>query len=297
MYLPSVAEYNKIVYQDPDFPFVFDIHAKVNYRSCANLAWHEEMEIKHILSGSMSINLGNRAIRVKKGDIVIINPYEYHANVLWEGEEAEYDLLCVNLSRIFDKNIFGCELAFDCDMNGKYVNIIRNDALVTQMTEQLFESCGRADKLFTFGIFLAFFASLQKHRISEGVITSKKDSRNFEIVNSALAYIHEHFDEQIKLSELAKQCYVSEPHFCRVFKAITGETAISYINNMKITKAISLMNNTTQTVKQIAEAVGFEDVAYFCRCFKKKTGAAPKAFLANMAENGKSSPEETNSTF
>ncbi len=279
MSFTSVAEYEKIVYRNPDSPFVFDMHRRVNAKDHANLAWHEEMEIKHILSGMMSINLGSKVIRVEKGDVVIINPYEYHANVLEEGEEAEYDLLCVNLSRIFNKNSFEWDFIFNKEMDGKYENVIRNDELVTKMTEELFDSHGRGDKLFTVGIFLAFFASLQKHAVCGSDPRSKKDSRDFEIVNIALDYIHAHFDEQIKLSELAKRCYVSEPHFCRVFKAITGETAISYINNLKITKAISLMKNSTQTLKQIAEAVGFEDVAYFCRCFKKKTGATPKTFL------------------
>ncbi len=279
MFFSSAAEYGKIVYQDPDFPFVFDMHRRVTAKDHANLAWHEEMEIKYILSGTMSINLGSKAIRVKGGDIVIINPYEYHANVLEEGEEAEYDLLCVNLSRVFNKNSFGWDFVFNKDMNAKYENVIRGDALLTSMTEQLFRARGQGDKLFTLGIFLAFFASLQGHIVTQGSSLSKKDARNFEIVNNALGYIHAHFDERIKLSELSKRCFVSEPHFCRVFKEITGETAISYINNLKIAKAIALMKNSTQTVRQIAEAVGFEDVAYFCRCFKKKTGAAPKAFL------------------
>ncbi len=279
MSFPFAGEYDKIVYQDPDSPFVFSMHRKVNAQDHANLAWHEEMEIKYILSGSMSINLGSKVIRVKKGDIVIINPYEYHANVLAEGEEAEYDLICVNLSRIFNKNSYEWDYIFNNEINTKYENVIQNDDMVTKMTEQLFDSYEMGDKLFTVGIFLAFFASLQKHAVSQNVSRSKKDSRNFEIINSALGYIHAHFDEQIKLSELAKRCYVSEPHFCRVFKEITGETAISYVNNLKITKAISLMKNSTLTVKQVAEAVGFEDVAYFCRCFKKKTGTSPKAFL------------------
>ena len=276
---PAIAEYGKIVYQNPDFPFVFDLHRRVNTKNHANLAWHEEMEIKYMLSGSMGIHLGGEIIRVEKGDIVIINPYEYHTNVLEEGEEAEYNVLCVNLSRVFDKSSFGWDLLPDKEMNTRYENVIRGDALLTQMTEQLFASHERGDQLFTVGIFLAFFAALQGHAVSQSIPRSKKESRNFEIINSALTYIHAHFDEQIKLSDLSKRCFVSEPHFCRVFKAITGETAISYINNLKISKAIALMKNSTQTVKQIAEAVGFEDVAYFCRCFKKKTGAAPKAFL------------------
>ena len=279
MSLPSVAEYEKIVYRNPDSPFVFDIHRRVNAHEHANLAWHEEMEIKHILSGTMSINLGSKVIRVKKGDVVIINPYEYHANVLEGDEEAEYDLLCVNLSRIFNKNSFEWDFIFNKETNAGYENVIRDDPQLTGMIKQLFASREQGDKLFTVGIFLAFFALLQKHAAQADHTRGKKDPRNFEIVNDALGYIHTHFDEQIKLSELAKRSYVSEPHFCRIFKAITGETAITYINNLKITKAISLMKNSTQTIKQIAEAVGFEDVAYFCRCFKKRTGSSPKAFL------------------
>lgn len=65
------------------------------------LRWHEQMEIKYILSGHIDINLGSHVISADKGDVIIINPYEYHANQVETGDEVEYYLACVDIPRFF----------------------------------------------------------------------------------------------------------------------------------------------------------------------------------------------------
>jgi mannose-6-phosphate isomerase-like protein (cupin superfamily) len=58
------------------------------------------MEIKRILSGTLTVNLGSQIISAEAGDIVIVNPYEYHSNLV-ECGEVVYDMLCVDLSEKF----------------------------------------------------------------------------------------------------------------------------------------------------------------------------------------------------
>ena len=169
-------------------------------------------------------------------------------------------------------------------MNTKFTNIIKNDDVVKEYLDKLFLSFEKNDTLLSVGLFIAFFSALKKHEVSKENITLGRDTRNAEIINNAFLYIHTHFDQRIKINDIAKECYVSEPHFCRVFKDITGETPITYINNLKINKAISLMKSSKLTIKQISETVGFEDYTYFCRCFKKITGSSPKAYLIGLCD-------------
>ena len=281
------AEYDKILYNKNNSLFIYDLNRKVNEHYYSNLAWHEEMEVKYIVSGSMSINLGTNTIRAEKGDLVIINPFEYHANKLENGETAIYNMFCVNLSRVFDNSLFKEDFA-KCDFsNIKFTNVIKNDPVVIEYADKLFSSFEKNDTMLSLGLFIAFFSSLKKHKVNEKNITVSHDSKSSEIINNAFLYIHTHFDERIKVSDIAKECYVSEPHFCRVFKNITGETPITYINNLKINKAISLMKNSNLSIKQISETVGFEDYTYFCRCFKKIIGSSPKAYLTSQCSEEK----------
>lgn len=275
----STAEYEKILYNQDNSPFVYDLNRRVNSKIFTNLAWHEEIEIKYIVSGTLGIRLGTKMIRAKKGDIVIINPFEYHANVIEEGEDAVYHLLCVNLSRIFSGKLFETDFILDSRLHMRFKNLITDDEEMRGYADALFSSFEKNDSLLSLGSFISFFSALKNHVDPDANMSEGKDSRNSEIINAAFSYIHAHFDEHTKLCDIAKECYVSEPHFCRVFKSVTGETPIAYINSLKISKAISLMKNSTLTIKQISAAVGFDDDTYFCRCFKKKTGFSPRMYM------------------
>lgn len=283
------AEYDKVLYNRNNSLFIYDLNRKVNEHYYTNLAWHEEMEVKYIVSGSMSINLGTTTIRAEKGDLVIINPYEYHANKLENGETAVYNMFCVNLSHIFSNKLFEENFVRDDFLNIKFTNVIKNDENLKEYADKLFSSFEKNDTLLSLGLFIAFFSALKKYAVSEKNVATTKNRRNAEIINNAFLYIHSHFDEHIKISDIAKECYVSEPYFCRVFKNITGETPITYINNLKINKAFSLMKSSKLAIKQISEMVGFEDYTYFCRCFKKIMGSSPKAYLNGLDNENKAS--------
>ncbi len=285
MSLLPIEKFEKVTSSQTDFPFTYQLNRVVNEYNHLNLAWHEEMEIKYILSGSMAINLGTKTIRVKKGDIVIINPFEYHANVLQKGEEVEYHMLCINLSHIFKSNLFESTFLLDKQFNMRFSNLIQGDAQAKKYVDDLFSSFSQEDPLLSLGLFLAFFSTLKNHVDLKADI--KQVSRDFAILNTAFPFIHAHFEEKLKIQEIAEKCYVSESHFCRVFKKLTNETPVSYINNLKLRKACSLMKNSNMSIKQISAAVGFDDASYFCRFFKKRIGCSPRDYLKQQyANNG-----------
>ena len=79
---------------------------------------------------------------------------------------------------------------------------------------------------------------------------------------------------------LAKKWYLSESYMCHMFKKASGKTIIGYINDLRIEKASLLLENTSESISCIAMEVGFDDVNYFDRVFKKQTGLSPKNYRA-----------------
>lgn len=92
-----------------------------------------------------------------------------------------------------------------------------------------------------------------------------------DIVQKTVDYVGEHLYEAISLSETAKYVGVSGAYLSTVFKKEIGQNFVDYINRQKIIEAQKLLNQG-QLVYEISEKLGFENVTYFSRVFKKYSG-------------------------
>ncbi len=79
--------------------------------------------------------------------------------------------------------------------------------------------------------------------------------------------------------EYAQIARLSEYHFIRKFKKLTGLSPAAYKAKIITEKAAELMENSDMNVTEIALALGFEDALYFSRFFKKNTGLSPKKYM------------------
>jgi len=95
-------------------------------------------------------------------------------------------------------------------------------------------------------------------------------------VRDAVRYIEKHACEKISLSDIAAVVNMNETYLCKIFRENTGKSIVSYINEVKMTKAYDLLANGDILVKEAAAAVGIDDQFYFNRLFKKYFGITPK---------------------
>ena len=101
------------------------------------------------------------------------------------------------------------------------------------------------------------------------------DSDALNEVERATHYFNENYNLNISVKEYASKRHMSDCWFNRTFKQVTKVTPMQYIIQLRITNAINLLENTSYTVKQVANAIGYDDSYYFSRLFKKVTGYAP----------------------
>ena len=80
---------------------------------------------------------------------------------------------------------------------------------------------------------------------------------------------------EVSLQELSNEFHFSKNHIINLFKAEYGMTPVEYSNNQKLKKAERLLEVTSNSVKQIADACGFHDYAYFYKLFCRKNGVSP----------------------
>jgi len=91
-------------------------------------------------------------------------------------------------------------------------------------------------------------------------------------------YIEDNLDSPIGLAELAAIVNVSRFHFTRLFKRSTGMTAISFVEQCRIRRAQSLIQETDLPLAEIALATGFADQSHFTRRFHRHVGSTPATF-------------------
>lgn len=105
-----------------------------------------------------------------------------------------------------------------------------------------------------------------------------------------LRRVAEHVDAYLQApiftSTLAEVAQLSTGHFCRAFKASTGETPHAYIVRQRIRRAQLLMRETRDTLSQIAYACGLSDQAHLTRLFRRLLGTTPNAWRRTWQRAG-----------
>ena len=98
---------------------------------------------------------------------------------------------------------------------------------------------------------------------------------NEMITKKVLAYIGDHFSDDLTIEDLSMLAFLSPAQFCRVFKQTTGFTVKEFMQKTRVEIACGLLNDKTQTIANIANSVGYHDVKYFNKVFIKITGLTP----------------------
>ncbi len=98
-----------------------------------------------------------------------------------------------------------------------------------------------------------------------------------EIAN-AIKYIRVHYDENISLQQIAEVVELSPNYLSSLFKREFEKSLFEYVTEVRIEKAKKLLLNTNLKLYEVAEKVGFSDVGYFSRTFKKISGINPSDY-------------------
>ncbi|OZU88596.1 hypothetical protein CIL03_09855 [Virgibacillus indicus] len=97
----------------------------------------------------------------------------------------------------------------------------------------------------------------------------------YETISEVANYIQQHPGKPHSIKSLAARAGLSERYFSQKFKQIIGQTVKTYIVNSRIKRAEHLLYFTGMTVTETASALGYSDLHFFSRQFKKYTGKNP----------------------
>jgi AraC-like DNA-binding protein/predicted transcriptional regulator YdeE len=99
-----------------------------------------------------------------------------------------------------------------------------------------------------------------------------------ERIQQGVDFIETRLDEDVGLADVARSAGVSQWHFQRLFKAITGETLKTYIRSRRLAGSLERLLATDLRVLDIALLAGFESQEAFARAFKQAFGLSPQKY-------------------
>ena len=114
----------------------------------------------------------------------------------------------------------------------------------------------------------------RKYALRKMSIGKSSESR----INEACQKIYENIKEPPSIATLAADACLSESRFVHLFKEVTGKCMTDFILTVRMERAKELLSMNAESVREIAERLGYTDQNYFSRVFKKCVGCSPIEF-------------------
>ena len=137
----------------------------------------------------------------------------------------------------------------------------------------------QADVLALIGCFLSSFSPADV-RLAAGPLQD---------LYPLLDFIESNLDKELNLTILAKQLHLHPKYFARYFRKLMGISPMTYIQQKRIDRAKQLLALTLLPLREVAEATGFSDLAYFSHALSKQLGMPPTEYrrFCQARETGK----------
>lgn len=276
----------KIPHGDPLFPYItYPCSIPLDF-SHVPLHWHDEMEIIYIKKGIGSITVDFSQYMVTAGTIALILPGQLHSIGQYGQESMEYENIIFHPNILISKKTDTCSSNYLCPLFSGSTGIPLLFAPGSPCYDEIAacidandEICGTNPPGYQLFIksqlFRLFYLLYNRLCPAE---PSRSRPKALEKMKLILKYVENHYMNKITIADAAEASGVSPSHFMRYFKNTMGTSFIDYLNEYRLTMASRLLVSSDSSILAIASEVGFENLSYFNRTFKKRFALTPSAY-------------------
>lgn len=238
----------------------------------------ETWELSYVVTGSGEREVGGIRAPFGPGDLVLVPPGIPH---VWHFRPEDVDSGdCIeNVSLIFDDDFLrGVREVFPA-LDGVVERILAyTDAIEfpssgrTRLSTLLHRLCRESAEEQTATLLSLLIDVSAGGRPVGHYVKTDIAARRLEQV---CIYVTCNYVRPITLDEVARHVGMNRSAFSTFFRRHTGQTFVHYLNSYRIEKARRLLSQSEMSIGEVCFATGFNDVAYFCRTFRRYTGQAP----------------------
>lgn len=233
---------------------------------------HEFFECSYVAGGEAIQIINEAEYRVKKGDLCILFPTDFH--------EIKAQPTVSTMYFSFTEEVISSAILYDLIQNKK---------------ESVYHLSEKEQRRFEgfFGLLSETVKEKGNRKIIKNIlecivldILSKMGTENNihkqnMPIYKAILYITSNFKSHISLEDISREAGLSKNYFSNIFNREMGMSVSTYICNVRLEFAKNLLVSTDMTVTEICFESGFNSIAAFSKEFKKKYGFSPKESRKN----------------
>lgn len=252
--------------------------------------FHSSYEIYFLLEGERSYFMENRTYHIRPGGLAFISQNRIHKTSAIRS--ARHERVLIEIEPQLMRRITGLFSDFPVqsffavdygalDLTQEESAFVKG--LLLRMAGEIrekppeFEEC----VCLILGELLIFiFRKAGSAPDGYSALNSEKHRKVYEIAG----YISEKYQEIASVDQISRQFFVNKCYLCHIFRDVTGLTVSEYLNDCRIMAAKKLLTETSDSISQIASAVGYDSMTYFDRVFRKHIGQSPIRYRKMYSE-------------
>lgn len=235
---------------------------------------HSYWELTYVDKGELLTTIDGVSYHLKQGDLIFYAPMQFHTQSTFEKISSSY--LTINFKMNFNHADLLCNKIFSLQRDSYFI--------VTRLIEELSN-----DNLYSNDLSLCYLKQLiiQMLRLDNSQFHSKptthmQQTYENELLNDILLYIDDNIYEKISVSTLCDHFCISTSMLHSLFRKNMNNTAKNYINELKLSKSKELIRNSTHTLSEISEMLGFSSIHYFSKKFKSYFNISPTEYSKSI---------------
>lgn len=267
----------------PEFPLEFNIDdTRDYYNNDINWHWHKEFEIVCILEGSVTCHINQSTYDLKQGEVIFINSGTLHrftskdygiiTNIIFlpgflaSGESLIYQKYIMPL----EKSALSC-ITFKKEEPWQKQILFLFEKLFFRLTEPEWNELWIRNQVSE--IWLSMLEHLNYSQLVPKAVNHTAYSEN--MLQVMIQYIQMNYETPITLADIAEVANISKNTALRYFQENIGISPVEYLIQYRINMACKMLRETSEKVAYISNHIGYDNVSYFNRIFKKYVGKTP----------------------
>ena len=260
-YLKNNNKKNITLLYNDDFYTRFGITVAINEFCIYNAHTHDFFEFEYVLEGEGECIIDGKTYPVKADDLIFVSPSNVHS---YNCKEKKLKVISLHFTDRILNHRFDFTNAEACVLNA--VSETKNMFLDTYYEWNRFDQYSFISIINAVERIIIYFM----RRINSGTECSVNVN-----INSARSYIIQNFRQNITLEKISKKFGYSPEYFSRLFKKETGLGFYSYLTDIRLNYAKTMLASAPMSVNDICFESGFNSIRSFNRSYKRKFGVAP----------------------